>query len=974
MGLEAVGREGSAAAERDDEFTARALELGLVREDQIRECREIQKRMEELGLRDTLSAILVKKGYLDQAGLTRILAAMGEQIQPIPGYEILGCIGEGGSGRVYRARQISMDRPVALKILAVKDTRSKAFIDRFFREARAAARLNHRNIIQAYDAGHANGLYYFAMELVEGESARSRLRRQGPFAEEEVLEIALQVCDALAYIHRHGLIHRDIKPENLLFAADGTVKLCDFGLAKSEGVEDLTLREGYTVGSPYYMSPEQISGCRDLDIRSDLYSLGATMYTLLTGKHVFEGKEVRQVFRKHLFEVPRPPSEIVRSIRRGMDQVVLKLLEKDPGRRYSNPGELARDLRKLRQGARLTLAVRLPKEKKLAWIAGGSAAAALLLAAGTVLWFGGSDADRGPDPGNRLVQDPVRETPPSREPALPRPGPSPAPEKDAQEVEAESLFRRAERTRRRLVERAAKGEDRAEEWIELRGEYRRLERDYAATEFFAARREQVWERMEECRRRHTAVLERQRAESEAEAAALRKAYAEAVRLLGAARWEEAAERFQVLLGCRLPPEISRETIEAHLGRCERERMALDLWGRLSKLHRERKWGELAAGMDLFRSRFGDTETGKQKDAELKEWAARCERERAAAEAIHALRKIVEEGRWEEASKKLVETRRAYGDTDAYRGCGEEIAGFEVRIREGLQAPLEKRAQAVWADLGKAVQEGNLDRAEKLLASLQEEPLSKTAFVASVKGELAKRRAWVEERRSEQLERQAAEIFKEARRLARRGKPEDAHPLYQKLLEDEKLSKTRCVQRQRKYIERDLRRIRVQVEELNAALVEDFEAGLEWKWVGKGKKGKIEPVEEAWTGMRAARIGFVGDREGTWSLVRRPCEAPPKGALGVAFYARAVRPQVVRVRFQLRQGEGGTEAVFRAERDVGTAWSEVRIGWAEFRLVWSSNKRKPPRFDPWKVRAIEFSRGPVDSSEVYLVDRIRFILR
>ena len=244
-----------------------------------------------------------------------------------PQLEFLGLLGKGGMGAVYKARQKSLDRLVAVKILPPDVGQDPAFAERFTREARSLAKLNHPHIVGIHDFGQLGGFYYFMMEFVDGVNVRQALRA-GQLTPAEALQIVPQVCDALQFAHEEGVVHRDIKPENILLDKRGRVKIADFGLAKLLGktTEDLTLTgTKQIVGTIPYMAPEQIEGSKDIDHRADIYSLGVTFYEMLTG------------------ELPlgrfAPPSKKVQIDVR-LDHVVLRTLEKEPELRYQQAGQV----------------------------------------------------------------------------------------------------------------------------------------------------------------------------------------------------------------------------------------------------------------------------------------------------------------------------------------------------------------------------------------------------------------------------------------------------------------------------------------------------------------------------------------------------------------------------------------------------------------------------------------------------------
>jgi serine/threonine protein kinase len=248
-----------------------------------------------------------------------------------PQLEILALVGQGGMGAVYRARQTKLDRLVALKVLPPEVARDGAFAERFTREARSLARLNHPNVVTVFDFGETDGLYYFTMEFVDGQNVR-QLVEAGRLAAEAAVKLAMQVCDALQYAHDEGLVHRDIKPENILVDRKGRVKIADFGLARLVGLTPayLTLTGSHEVmGTLYYMAPEQLRRSHRVDHRADIFSLGVVLYEMLTG------------------ELPVGrfawPSHKARGDRR-LDAIVLKALAREPEQRYQDAAELKRDL------------------------------------------------------------------------------------------------------------------------------------------------------------------------------------------------------------------------------------------------------------------------------------------------------------------------------------------------------------------------------------------------------------------------------------------------------------------------------------------------------------------------------------------------------------------------------------------------------------------------------------------------------
>ncbi len=269
--------------------------------------------------------------------------------QVIPGYELLEKIGQGGMGAVYRARQQSMDRIVALKILPKSLARRAEFKERFFREARAAGKLNHSNIVSAYDAQEANGYCYIAMEFVDGETVANKIKREGALPEEEALHIAHQIAAALAHAWKSGIVHRDVKPENFLYTKERIAKLCDLGIAKAPADANLT-QDGIALGTPRYISPEQARGVADLDYRTDIYSLGASLYHMLAGVPPFDGPTPAAIMLAHVNDPLPPLRSRAPQVSKATAQVVERMMAKEPASRYTSAEDFLADLDALRRG------------------------------------------------------------------------------------------------------------------------------------------------------------------------------------------------------------------------------------------------------------------------------------------------------------------------------------------------------------------------------------------------------------------------------------------------------------------------------------------------------------------------------------------------------------------------------------------------------------------------------------------------
>ncbi len=258
-------------------------------------------------------------------------------------YEILGELGQGGMGVVYRARDRETAEILALKILRPEIAMDPAMAERFKNELRLARRITHRNVCRIYDFNRIDHVAYITMEYVEGESLRARLNRIGGMSLEDSLAIAGQICDGLGEAHAQGIVHRDLKPENVMLAGDGVVKIMDFGIARRLDATAATATQTLA-GTPAYMAPEQVHG-RPVDQRADLYAVGLILYECLTGRRAFAGSTPVSIALKQAQEQPVSPRKLAPSIPRYFEVAVLRCLEKDPARRFASAAELHAALR-----------------------------------------------------------------------------------------------------------------------------------------------------------------------------------------------------------------------------------------------------------------------------------------------------------------------------------------------------------------------------------------------------------------------------------------------------------------------------------------------------------------------------------------------------------------------------------------------------------------------------------------------------
>ena len=258
-------------------------------------------------------------------------------------YQILEEIGRGGMGAVFLAQERNSGERVALKILPPVSAGNEDYRERFLREARVSLKLKHPNIIQGKKLGNVKGIYYLVMEYFEGESLADALDREGRLEQKNALEIALQVARGLGHAAEHNIVHRDIKPENILIGKDGLVKLIDLGLAKPRRADATVTQSGITLGTPHYISPEQIKG-KEADFRSDIYSLGITLYETVAGAPPFDGDSAGIVITKHLSD----PMPSIRSLRPNcsaeVERIVMRMTDKNPDKRYGSVKALISDI------------------------------------------------------------------------------------------------------------------------------------------------------------------------------------------------------------------------------------------------------------------------------------------------------------------------------------------------------------------------------------------------------------------------------------------------------------------------------------------------------------------------------------------------------------------------------------------------------------------------------------------------------
>jgi len=431
----------------DEIFAEVALEMGLLSEKQIQECNKIRDELHGMGLTvRSMEQIAVERKFITGDQRKQIRQQMVERgVYPrLGGYELLAKAGSGGMGAVYKARQLSLDRVVAIKVLPPELARDMNYVKRFKREAKLAAKISHPNAVHVYDVGYEKGKHFIAMEYVPGLTMNEVLAK-GPLEEQRALEIVRQVASALGEAHRRNIIHRDIKPGNILLTREGTAKVSDLGLAKdiaSTSEASLTV-SGLVTGTPNYMSPEQCCGDRDIDHRTDIYSLGITLYRMITGTEPFEATTPVAVMQKHMDEPLPDPRSSEASISEATVQLIRDMTAKDRERRVQSCEDVIRRIDEATSGtaqvpmgaAQPTVPTPAPPPvgipvgprswSRIALWAGGAVLALAVLAVGAFVVFGGGGDDGGGEgppttagPDEPDQPPPPDESEPESDPAL----------------------------------------------------------------------------------------------------------------------------------------------------------------------------------------------------------------------------------------------------------------------------------------------------------------------------------------------------------------------------------------------------------------------------------------------------------------------------------------------------------------------------------------------------------------------------
>lgn len=911
--------------------------MGLVQETQVFECRKIQTAMREMGVSEQISRILTKKGYLDETKVQQILKALGVERELIPGFQIEAKLGQGGMATVYKARQISVDRTVALKILADFASRDELYIRRFLQEARTAAKLNHRNIVAVYDAGTCAGHYFLVMEYIQGRTLREILFSRGPLPPRQAAEIAIQVTDALEYLSRNRLLHRDIKPENIMLTKEGVAKLADFGLAKSIQVlhtdQSLT-RSGCIMGTPFYMSPEQIRGHRSIDIRSDLYSLGCTLYFMLTREPPFVGKTPVMTMQMHLREPAPDARERTPGVPAELAQIARKLMEKDPELRYPTPAALREDLKAFLRGQPATLArqhaaadaARKARRRRLLTRRPVSSAllfvffAAVAAAAGLLLYSRASgSSSSAPNPAQALRR---------------------------QTAEAASLLIGVE------------ADMRSGRWLDARSKLQTLLTMYGSLREVAAQAPALQASLARC---HEEIRQSEEA--------VRSLVSEARRYEETGAWTDAAAKYELAMSRAI--DGGGADLKAAVLRCRREREAQQIFGAMGEALREAKWATTLSLARFLKGQFGDTSTFARHAKPILEAegiaAAEQEAEKALTRALAAHRSH----QWSALHAALEELSTTHSRTATARTHEKEILSLRETWNQANRSQADSAAQGVLAEADSLFARKQWLEAKLLYLRFLRE------FGSTPAG--ADRRTYANERAQKcqeeilgEREAEAGQLLAQLRDRFGAGLCDEALSAADSLLS--RYADTRVVASHKG----EIGRVRSECEARTADRVffeETFE-GIFRSWQPESQKRpypSAQPSNESRDGKQACRLSFTG-AGGSFHRLVYPLDRIDPAARKISFWARAVdapenRAPLVLVVLREASPEGTEQ--FVKEVTLSREWCFVSLDLDTFRRTWGT-RTTDGKLQIERVTGLGFEPLPTEQPLEILIDQIRFL--
>lgn len=330
--------------EEDFLFGKTALNHGIITKEQLEECILILQTQRETGVKKSLDEVIIENHMVSKEQLLQIYRLLGKN--RLGNYEIIQKIAQGGTSSIYKASHVETGQVVALKVLLPQLAKKEEFLSRFLREGQTLIKISHPHIINTYEVGKTDQYHFLALELLEGTTLSDYMAKHDRLEESFALEIALQIAKAIKYLHDYNFIHRDVKPQNIMISQEGVTKLIDLGLTRQ--IQDVSItQEGRILGTPFYISPEQARGDLDIDTRTDVYSWGATLYHLLTGRPPFLGDRPAEVMEKHLYESLMSPDKIIRSLSPETNRLVVQTLAKEREKRPQSFDEIIKRVGKL---------------------------------------------------------------------------------------------------------------------------------------------------------------------------------------------------------------------------------------------------------------------------------------------------------------------------------------------------------------------------------------------------------------------------------------------------------------------------------------------------------------------------------------------------------------------------------------------------------------------------------------------------
>jgi len=915
----------------DVEYGQAAVSLGYLTEAQVQDCVHVQTMMRKLGIEETLGEIMVKKGLLTPQYQSNILKKLGVQTSPIPGYALIAKIGQGGMGIVYKATQTSVNRTVAIKILSGNATKDKTYVARFLQEAQSAANLNHKNLISAIDVGVSNGIYYFVMEFVTGKSCRELMNAaKGPVAENTALQIAMQMADVLDHIHQHQMVHRDIKPENILVTADNIVKLCDLGLAKSTtSIEQSLTQEGLAVGTPYFMSPEQIRGDKDVDIRADLYSLGTTLFYLLTGKHPYEGKSAAETMSMHLKEAVPDPRKSNPQLREDFSWVIQKLMAKDRAHRYQTPGELLEDLKRILSGSGAALArqhaarVQLhhkahsarPAVKKNTPIWPFAAAGVVVLAgAGALVAFRSGPPPETPQPAKERIV--VVERPAAK---------VESPTDDPKKLKAASgLFS------------AAEGLMKQEKWSDALADLQKLNKNFESLLFTQQHAADIGKMISTCEV-NLRGLESARS----------KQIEEALQARREGRWQDAYTAFQQLVKSGQPE------YQTDLDHCRRE---IDAQAAVKEIEAARdagRWLEVLTKIAALSRQHQQhkLETVERHAGEITALAARAQQETDAARVLADAHAAAQAGNWKQVQKNLVDVEKLHL-TDTYLAKEADIKDLRARYAQANEAAADADATQAWnvaqKSFGDYFQEKKYDEAADAMEEYRQKH-GASRVGKSKEPEIVVKIADAHKRRLADRNDEAKKLFALAKKEITAGNYETGAEIVARLtgeLADTDSAKSNAgqIKSYKKICDERARQPGHILIELD---FEDFPGS--WRLSGMATGGNA--VDEPQQGRRSARITLPAGG----GRANHPLIGMTPRAETITFWARfRGRNNSPQLEVFLHDEGGMMTRTYTAEVTLTPEWKSYRIPLSDFKPYNPAAKNAP--MDPGKVLSLSLESG------------------